>query len=117
MKYQNYLKEAARYEKEEIYYDAILAYQKALEVRPGSMELRLKMAEDYKRLGDGQGFENACGQAISMSSQNEEAIFMLADYYVETGRKADAVSLLKYQAKNKKDNEAVLAKAHSCRRL
>lgn len=110
MKYQNYLKEAARYEKEEIYYDAILAYQKALEVRPGSMELRLKMAEDYKQLGDGQGFENACSQAISMSSQNEEAIFMLADYYVETGRKADAVSLLKYQAKNKKDNEAVLAK-------
>ena len=52
-------------------------------------------SEDYKNLGDESGFVDACNSAISIDGDNEQAIMILADYYVEQDEKKDAIALLK----------------------
>lgn len=107
--YRQCIKRAEEFEEKEIYYDAILAYRQALEIYPESMEIYLKMAEDYGKLGDTDGFEEMCNSAIALGGDNEEAIFMLADYYLENNDRSDAISLLRRQSK-KKNNGAILEK-------
>lgn len=86
--YQSYLAEAQKNEKKGIYYDAILNYQKALEYHPENMDIYLKIAEAYKNLGDENGFIQACTQAMNLEGDGEQAVMILADYYLEKGQKA-----------------------------
>ena len=44
-------------EAKEIYYDAILNYQAALEYKSGNLSLNYKIAEDYKKLGEDEKYE------------------------------------------------------------
>ena len=85
--YQSYLAEAQKNEKKGIYYDAILNYQKALEYHPENMDIYLKIAEAYKNLGDENGFIQACTQAMNLEGDGEQAVMILADYYLEKGQK------------------------------
>lgn len=110
IQYKEHLETAEEYEKQEIYYDAILEYKKALEYRPDNMEIYLKMAQDYEKLGDDEAFEQTCNQAINLSSDNEKAVFMLTDYYLEKSDKEDAIALLQRQAAKKKNNTSVKEK-------
>lgn len=112
-KYKAYLKTAAEYEKQQIYYDAILAYRGALEYKPKNMEIYLKMAQAYKALGNEAGFEETCRKAAALSERNEEAVFMLTDYYVEKGRKEEAITYLRLEMENKKNKEAIKTKLQS----
>ena len=84
--YQSYLAEAQKNEKKGIYYDAILNYQKALEYHPENMDIYLKIAEAYKNLGDENGFIQACTQAMNLEGDGEQAVMILADYYLERRR-------------------------------
>ena len=79
--------------KKGIYYDAILNYQKALEYHPENMDIYLKIAEAYKNLGDENGFIQACTQAMNLEGDGEQAVMILADYYLEKGQKGDAIAL------------------------
>ncbi|MDO4273481.1 MAG: WG repeat-containing protein [Eubacteriales bacterium] len=108
--YKQCLEQAKKYEEKEIYYDAILAYKRALEYKPENMGIYLKIAGAYRKLGDGSGFENVCNQAINLGGDNEEAILTLTDYYLETGRTDEAVSLLRRHIEEKKENGALRAK-------
>ncbi len=108
--YLAHLKNAQQYENKEIYYDAILEYRQALEYQPESIDIILKIADNYKALGNDQEFEEECNRAIALGGDNEQAIFLLTDYYLEEGRREDAISLLQRQLKKKKNNGAVLAK-------
>lgn len=112
-KYEAYLKEAQAYEEKGIYYDAILAYREALVYQPDSMSIYLKIADDYKKLEDFEEFENTCSSAISLGGDNETAIFTLADYYIESGQKQEAISLLKRQIEKKENNEALKEKLNT----
>ncbi|MDC7289638.1 WG repeat-containing protein [Blautia schinkii] len=111
--YKKCLLEAEKFEEKEIYYDAVLAYKEALNYAPESMEIHLKIAENYRNLRDADGFEDACNAAIDLGGDNDKAIFMLTDYYLEEDRKEDAISLLKRQIETKRDNGAVVAKLNS----
>lgn len=113
IQYRVHIRQAEEYEEKEIYYDAILEYQDALEYDSDNMELYLKIAQDYKNLGDMENFEQTCSQAIQLNGDNEKAIFMLTDYYLEEGRKEDAIALLKRQIERKKNNGAIKEKLQS----
>lgn len=66
----------------------------------------MKIAEDYRNMGDDSGFVDACNSAISLDGDNEQAILTLADYYVEQDEKQDAIALLKKHIKKKKKTVA-----------
>lgn len=89
-------------EEKGIYYDAILEYKKALEYDGDNRNIYMKIAEDYRNMGDDSGFVDACNSAISLDGDNEQAILTLADYYVEQDEKQDAIALLKKHIKKKK---------------
>lgn len=110
MEYKKYLQHAQKNEEKGIYYDAILDYKKALEYGKDSRNIYMKIAEDYRNLGDDAGFVEACNNAISLDGDNEQAILTLTDYYIEQDEKEDAVALLKRQIKKKKNNGALKAK-------
>lgn len=113
IEYQELLQEADHYETKEIYYDAIQKLQKALEYDPSNGELYKRMAEDYLKLGEEEEFIESCNTAISLNKDNEETIFLLTDYYLNTGRREDAIALLKKQIEKKKRNAAVKARLES----
>lgn len=111
--YQSYLAEAQKNEKKGIYYDAILNYQKALEYHPENMDIYLKIAEAYKNLGDENGFIQACTQAMNLEGDGEQAVMILADYYLEKGQKGDAIALLQAQIQQQESNGSLRAKLNS----
>ena len=96
------LQQAQKNEEKGIYYDAILEYKKALEYDGDNRNIYMKIAEDYRNMGDDSGFVDACNSAISLDGDNEQAILTLADYYVEQDEKQDAIALLKKHIKKKK---------------
>ena len=55
--YEQLIKSAEEMEAKEIYYDAILNYQAALEYKSGNLSLNYKIAEDYKKLGEDEKYE------------------------------------------------------------
>ena len=107
--YQKLIKSAEEMEAKEIYYDAILNYQAALEYRPGNQELNYKIAEDYRKLGDDEKYEQTMLEVIDDSGENESFVLELADYYLEKEDKSNAIALLKEQIE-KTDSEALEAK-------
>lgn len=113
MEYKKYLQQAQKNEEKGIYYDAILEYKKALEYDGDNRSIYMKMAEDYRNLGDDNGFVDACNSAISLEGDNEQAILTLADYYVEQDEKEDAIALLKKHIQKKKNSGALKAKLES----
>lgn len=111
--YSRHLSEAEKYESQQIYYDAILEYKDALEEKPNNGELWIKIAQDYKNLGSDDEFEEACNKAIELGDEKHEALFILTDYYLEEGRREDAVALLKRQAEKTKYNGDIKEKLQS----
>ena len=102
MEYKKCLQQAQKNEEKGIYYDAILEYKKALEYDGDNRNIYMKIAEDYRNMGDDSGFVDACNSAISLDGDNEQAILTLADYYVEQDEKQDAIALLKTHQEEKK---------------
>lgn len=111
--YRQHIAAAEKYEKQQIYYDAVLEYKNALEENPNQSELWIKIAQDYRNLGSDDEFEEACNQAISLEDDKHEALFMLTDYYLEEGRREDAIALLKRQAEKTKYNGDIKEKLQS----
>ena len=107
--YEQLIKSAEEMEAKEIYYDAILNYQAALEYKSGNLSLNYKIAEDYKKLGEDEKYEQTMNEVISGSMENESMVLELADYYLENGDKTNAIALLKEQ-KNRTGSKALGAK-------
>ena len=60
MEYKKCLQQAQKNEEKGIYYDAILEYKKALEYDGDNRNIYMKIAEDYRNMGDDSGFVDAC---------------------------------------------------------
>ena len=89
------------------------AVEKPMEYNGDNRNIYMKIAEDYRNMGDDSGFVDACNSAISLDGDNEQAILTLADYYVEQDEKQDAIALLKKHIKKKKNSGALKAKLDS----
>ena len=113
MEYRKHLEEAQKYEEKEIYYDAVLEYQKALEYAPDNGNIYLKIAENYKNLQEETAFIQACNDAIAVGKDNEQAVLILVDYYLEKGERENAIALLKTQIKENGANGSLRAKLSS----
>lgn len=57
--YRQHIAAAEKYEKQQIYYDAVLEYKNALEENPDQGDLWIKIAQDYRNLGSDDEFEEA----------------------------------------------------------
>ena len=72
-----------------------------------------KNCTGLQKSGSDDEFEEACNQAISLEDDKHEALFMLTDYYLEEGRREDAIALLKRQAEKTKYNGDIKEKLQS----
>lgn len=99
------VKEAEKYESEELYIRAIDSYKEALTFNPDSMDVQLRIARDYLAVGDEKAFTSRCEEILSAKEYPVSVASELADFYIERERNESAISLLKKAMKYHKNNE------------
>lgn len=65
------------------------------------MDIYLKIAEAYKNLGDENGFIQACTQAMNLEGDGEQAVMILADYYLERDRKETPLRFCRHRSSSR----------------
>lgn len=103
--YEALIARAEEYESNEIYIRAVDCYQQAQEYDPDSLELDLRIARDYRRMGDGLSFVRQCESINKKYDYPEEAVILLSDYYLERKQEKKALTLLQTALKKHKGNE------------
>lgn len=112
MEYKKCLQQAQKNEEKGIYYDAILEYKKALEYDGDNRNIYMKIAEDYRNMGEIPVlWMHATVRSLltEIMTGNPDT----GDYYVEQDEKQDAIALLKKHIKKKKNSGALKAKLDS----
>ena len=105
--YHALISEAQKYEEQQIYIMAIENYKEALAYNPDSLDLRMKIAEDYHLLGDESAFENRSEDINTLFNYPVANVERLADYYMEQSLDNKAIDLLQ-KAMDIHKNEAGL---------
>lgn len=113
MEYRKHLEAAKKNEEKEIYYDAVLEYQKALTYGGDQREIQMEIAKAYQKLGDETSYIQTLNDVIDLGGDAEEPILMLADYYLNHGQKEDAIALLKKQIQEQETDGALRTKLNS----
>ena len=103
--YEALIKRAEEYEANEIYIRAVGCYQQAQEYDPDSLELDMRIARDYRWMGDGSSFVRQCESINKKHDYPEEAVLLLSDYYLERKQERKALTLLQTALKKHKGNE------------
>ena len=93
-KYQEYMKNAESFEERELYLDAIAEYQSAMQYRKDTSELLLKIAYDYRALGDMDSYITQLKSIVSQYGPRQEAVKNIYDYYSEKKREDDAIEYI-----------------------
>lgn len=106
--YQSHLEKAEKYEKKEIYEDAISEY----EIAQGLLKERdfgidLKIAHDYFKMYEYNDYVEYMEKIISSYEENEEAVIELSSYYVSDNKVPKAVELLKTEHEKHPDNQEI----------
>lgn len=104
--YNRLVREAEHYEEQKIYVRAIDSYKEALTYKPGTVDIRLRIAQDYLALGDESSFINQCNTINQEAGYPESVVTALADYYMEYKRYDSAIQLLQSAMKKHKHSEA-----------
>lgn len=104
---REHIARAEKYEKKEIYEDALEEYRLAVQLGEKDGKIRRKVAEMQLKLEDTSGFISTCEALIYDKSMDEEALKMLTDYYASDGKKSVAVELLK-ELRSKNQNSKTL---------
>ena len=73
MEYKKCLQQAQKNEEKGIYYDAILEYKKALEYDGDNRNIYMKIAEDYRNMGDDSGFVDATVRSLLTEIMNRQS--------------------------------------------
>ncbi|WP_027089405.1 WG repeat-containing protein [Thomasclavelia saccharogumia] len=92
--------------KKEIYIDAIEYYSEAVNSKPSNMDIRLKLADSYLKLGNNSQFETILKNTIDLDAENETAYLKLAKYYAKTENYQEAYKTL-LDAKNVKNRKEI----------
>lgn len=91
-----HLEKAEELEEKGIYIDAIDEYQKVLEYQPNDVQIMVKMAKDYLKIGEETKYVSTLKQAIELESNgSEEALDSLMEYYIDENSEAKAVQYIR----------------------
>ena len=71
--------------KKEIYIDAIEYYGEASKSNPSNIDVKIKLADSYLKLGNNSQFESILKNIINSNEENETAYLKLAQYYERNG--------------------------------
>ena len=105
--YKKYLERASLFEEKKIYIDALDNYQKALEIDKNNMELALKVADMYYKLGDYNGFLSACDDAAVIDDDDPIPYALKARYFIDKANYPDAIKTLKNVPKSVAKSENI----------
>lgn len=84
------VQKAQQYESQEIYYDASLLYEQALEAQPDNYEIALKYADMLKIMGMEDQYLSACERAMTIDPQRCEAYQNAVQLEIDSGDYAKA---------------------------
>ena len=102
---KEHMKRAAELEEKEIYVDAAAEYEQALEYEPDNVETYIRMARAYLNSGNTNKFTAICAKTAETYQNNDEALNMLMEYYVENEYENEAVGYLEDFVEDYPDNE------------
>lgn len=102
---KEHMQKAAELEEKEIYVDAVTEYEQVLEYEPDNAEAYIRMAQAYLKSGNTNKFTSICAKTAEECQDNDEALNMLMNYYVENDYKDEAVRYLKDFVKEYPDNQ------------
>ena len=105
--YQENVKNAETFEERELYLDAIEEYEAAMQYRKDTSELMLKIAYDYRNMGDMESYITQLKSVVSQYGPKQEAVKNIYDYYSEKKREDDAIEYI-VDLKNKYPEDAVV---------
>ncbi len=106
-KIAEHVEKAQEYEAKGIYIDAIEEYKQALTYRPGDLEISMKMAEDYLKIGKTKEYVSLCKDLAEQNPYKAEPMDNLMQYYVDEQDEADAIKYLQeYAAQYEKSETA-----------
>lgn len=100
-----HIEKAAEFEEKEIYVDAALEYEQALEYFPDDADIRVRMAKAYLNSGNSSKFTSVCAKTAEAYQEQTEALDLLMDYYLENDYENKAVKYLEGFVKSYPDNE------------
>ncbi len=93
-KYQEYIKKAEQHEQKEAYITAADNYLKALKIYPDDYGLMIKIAENYMKCDDRNGFLQYCDMAADKNASADEPYLLKAEYYSKAEEYEDAINIL-----------------------
>lgn len=105
--YQEYVKNAEAFEERELYLDAIAEYEAAMQYRKDTSELMLRIAYDYRNMGDMQSYLSQLRSVVSQYGPQQEAVKNIYEYYTDKNREDDAIEYIA-DLKNKYPDDAVV---------
>lgn len=112
--YQAHLDQAAKFEKKEIYEDAIAEYEAAQALlQDRNQKLDRKIAKDYLLMGEDSDYITVMTNIITTYEDNGDAVIELAEYYEENGQISKAVKLLGEQRKKNANDKGIAEKLDS----
>lgn len=106
-KYQECLGNAAAFEERELYLDAIEEYEAAMQYREDTSELMLKIAGNYRDMGDMQSYINQLRSVVSRYGPRQDAIENIYEYYTGKNREDDAIEYIMDLKEKYPDDEVV----------
>ncbi len=103
--YEEYIKKAEQHEKKEAYITAADNYLKALEIYPDDYGLMIKIAENYMKCDDRNGFLQYCDMAADKNKSADEPYILKAEYYSRAEEYESAINILKRAPKKDMDEK------------
>lgn len=93
-KYQENVKNAETFEERELYLDAIEEYKAAMQYRKDTSELMMRIAYDYRDMGDKESYITQLKSIVSQYGPKQEAVKNIYDYYSDKNREEDAIEYI-----------------------
>jgi len=102
-----HLEQAADYERQGIYVDAVTEYEAALEFAPGDSDIMYRMAKAYLEIGNSKKYISLCKEIIEAYPEKAEVLDELMTYYLEKRDKSAAAKYAAQLAESQPENECV----------
>lgn len=109
LKAKEHMEKAAEFEKKEIYVDAVVEYENALEYDPENEEIYLHLADATLNSKDTDGFVAVCEETAETFQDSTKAMDLLMNYYLDNDGEESAIKYLEDFIKEYPQNQNALA--------